>query len=187
VFRHMVEIKASGARIGTFDLIGLGLRKTLSRELVTAIVLNHKAGLGIPWQKLELHSMSGGDVSAVVKATLLLQQAGEDVGFDALASADLDGLEPTNLAEAYSRCKATFPALTFDEFLQQVSEDEGVLGLALEGDFTPTRYLEGWVLRFEFGPLKQEEIPVLLRRFHGEGLVTFRKPHEAAWHPISAL
>ena len=82
----------SKARVGILELLGMNLRKVNARTIVQAKIMALQAGLGdIDSQRLEAHSLAGGDVPRVIRALIAAQRADLDLDFDRACAIDLAG------------------------------------------------------------------------------------------------
>jgi uncharacterized protein YqfA (UPF0365 family) len=83
----------SKARVRFLELLGMSLRKVNARTIVQARIMATQAGLGpdITSQRLEAHSLAGGDVPRVIRALIAAQRADLDLDFDRACAIDLAG------------------------------------------------------------------------------------------------
>lgn len=82
----------SGTPISLSNIIGMSLRKIPSREIVTAYINAHKAGLkDITVSDLETHYMAGGRVVNVVLAMIAAEKAGIPLKWKQATAIDLAG------------------------------------------------------------------------------------------------
>ena len=134
---EIVELRSAGVPIRWSQLFGLMLRKTLNRDVTTALVLDHKAGTGIGLHILEAHHLAGGSAKRLVSAGIVLKKAGAEVPVLELASLDMSGHPIVELAEAYVRLRASYTALRFEEVMARVLEGEDIQEAARSGRLVP--------------------------------------------------
>lgn len=92
-----IEANSCGADITLYELITMPLRGVNTRKIVTAKIMGRQSGIdvdrktGMSTQRLESHMLSGGDVIAVVSATIAARCAELPLGFERAMSIDLAG------------------------------------------------------------------------------------------------
>jgi uncharacterized protein YqfA (UPF0365 family) len=100
VFYHgrlWLQAYMSGADVRVTSLIGMSFRQVKPSMIVTAKVMGRQAGLnidrqrGMSTERLEVHSLAGGDVMRVIRAIIAAHRAGIDLDFDRAAAIDLAG------------------------------------------------------------------------------------------------
>ena len=80
-----ISARASGVRVGLFQLVGMRIRKVKPHRKAT------KAGLKLNIDKMEAHYLAGGNVDRVVNALIASQGAGIDLNFEKACLIDLAG------------------------------------------------------------------------------------------------
>ncbi len=95
--RLWAEAYSCGAEVSMRDLIGMSLRGVNPRTIVTAKIMGKQSGIeidktsGMSNARLEAHALAGGNVLAVVLATIAAKYAELPLGFDRAMSIDLAG------------------------------------------------------------------------------------------------
>lgn len=86
-----ISARASGVRIGIFQLVGMRVRKVIPSRIVNPMIKATKAGLDVSINKLEAHYLAGGNVDRVINALIAAQRAGIPLGFEQSCAIDLAG------------------------------------------------------------------------------------------------
>ncbi|NLI52995.1 MAG: flotillin-like protein FloA [Clostridiales bacterium] len=94
-----ISARASGVRIGIFQLVGMRVRKVIPSRIVNPMIKATKAGLDISINKLEAHYLAGGNVDRVVNALIAAQRAGIPLGFEQSCAIDLAGRDVLNAVQ----------------------------------------------------------------------------------------
>ena len=82
----------SGAYVGWFQLIFMGLKQLKPHTIVLAQIMVTKAQIpAIETRRFEAHQLAGGNVMNVVNAIIAAHRAGIDLDFDRAAAIDLAG------------------------------------------------------------------------------------------------
>jgi uncharacterized protein YqfA (UPF0365 family) len=100
-----IQAFASKAKIGIFDLIGMGFRKVNPRVIVRAKVAAVKAGLQIETRDLESHYLAGGNVPNVVRGLIAANRADIDLDFRRASGIDLAGRDILDAVQTSVRPK----------------------------------------------------------------------------------
>ncbi len=95
---YWLQAYVSGAKVSMKSLIVMSLLKIDHRMIVNAKVMGRQAGLridreegGMTTERLQAHSLAGGDVMKVIQAIIAAQRAGIALDFDRAAAIDLAG------------------------------------------------------------------------------------------------
>jgi len=94
-----ISARASGVKIGIFQLVGMRVRKVVPSRIVNPMIKATKAGLDISINKLEAHYLAGGNVDRVVNALIAAQRAGIPLGFEQSCAIDLAGRDVLNAVQ----------------------------------------------------------------------------------------
>lgn len=94
-----LQAHLSGAPVTFAELIGMILRKVDRETIVVSRITAMKAGIELSTAQLESHYLAGGNVPDVVKAMIILKQAGIDSGWETLIKEDLLGRDVLGEAE----------------------------------------------------------------------------------------
>ncbi len=86
-----ISARASGVKIGIFQLVGMRVRKVIPSRIVNPLIKATKAGLEVSINKLEAHYLAGGNVDRVINALIAAQRAGIPLGFEQSCAIDLAG------------------------------------------------------------------------------------------------
>ena len=86
-----ISARASGVRVGLFQLVGMRIRKVKPHRIVEPLIKATKAGLKLNIDKMEAHYLAGGNVDRVVNALIASQGAGIDLNFEKACLIDLAG------------------------------------------------------------------------------------------------
>jgi len=86
-----ISARASGVKIGIFQLVGMRVRKVIPSRIVNPMIKATKAGLDVSINKLEAHYLAGGNVDRVINALIAAQRAGIPLGFEQSCAIDLAG------------------------------------------------------------------------------------------------
>lgn len=86
-----ISARASGVRVGLFQLVGMRIRKVKPARIVEPLIKATKAGLKLNLDKMEAHYLAGGNVDRVVNALIASQGAGIDLNFEKACLIDLAG------------------------------------------------------------------------------------------------
>ncbi len=96
-----ISARASGLRVGLFDLAGMRIRKVNPYDIVTPAIMLDKAGIRVSLGDLEGHYLAGGRVGNVAAALIAAQKAGIDLGWKRATAIDLAGRD---VRDAVSLC-----------------------------------------------------------------------------------
>jgi uncharacterized protein YqfA (UPF0365 family) len=94
-----ISARASGVKIGIFQLIGMRVRKVIPNRIVNPLIKATKAGLEVSINKLEAHYLAGGNVDRVINALIAAQRAGIPLGFEQSCAIDLAGRDVLNAVQ----------------------------------------------------------------------------------------
>jgi len=94
-----ISARASGVRIGIFQLVGMRVRKVIPSRIVNPMIKATKAGLDVSINKLEAHYLAGGNVDRVINALIAAQRAGIPLGFEQSCAIDLAGRDVLNAVQ----------------------------------------------------------------------------------------
>jgi len=94
-----ISARASGVKIGIFQLVGMRVRKVVPSRIVNPMIKTTKAGLDISINKLEAHYLAGGNVDRVANALIAAQRAGIPLGFEQSCAIDLAGRDVLNAVQ----------------------------------------------------------------------------------------
>lgn len=83
----------SGVRISMLELTFMRLRRSPVKEIVEALIVSAKAGLGIDRNALEAFALGGGNVRNVVLGMAAAKRAGFPLSFENAIKADAQGLD----------------------------------------------------------------------------------------------
>ncbi len=86
-----IKAKASGVKVGLFQLIGMRIRKVNPHKILEPLIKATKAGLDLNVNKMEAHYMAGGNLDRVVNALIAAQRAGIPLDFESSSAIDLAG------------------------------------------------------------------------------------------------
>jgi uncharacterized protein YqfA (UPF0365 family) len=94
-----ISARASGVKIGIFQLVGMRVRKVIPSRIVNPMIKATKAGLDVSINKLEAHYLAGGNVDRVANALIAAQRAGIPLGFEQSCAIDLAGRDVLNAVQ----------------------------------------------------------------------------------------
>ncbi|HRX57491.1 MAG TPA: flotillin-like protein FloA [Eubacteriales bacterium] len=94
-----ISARASGVKIGIFQLVGMRVRKVVPSRIVNPLIKATKAGLDVSINKLEAHYLAGGNVDRVINALIAAQRAGIPLGFEQSCAIDLAGRDVLNAVQ----------------------------------------------------------------------------------------
>jgi uncharacterized protein YqfA (UPF0365 family) len=92
-----IQAYMSGADVRLVNLIGMSLRGVDPALIIKAKIMGKQAGLnidrehGMTTERLEAHTLAGGNVPNVLRAIIAADRAGISLGFDRAAAMDLAG------------------------------------------------------------------------------------------------
>ncbi len=86
-----ISAQAAGVRIGIFTMVGMRLRRVVPSVVVKPLIKATKAGLDLDANKLEGHTLAGGNVNRVVDALIAAQRAEIPLIFERASAIDLAG------------------------------------------------------------------------------------------------
>jgi uncharacterized protein YqfA (UPF0365 family) len=116
-FKTWIRAMVSGAPVSFGALIGMRLRKVPASLIVEALIMARKAGLDdVTLERLEVHSLAGGNVIQVVRALVAAGRANIDLTFEHAAAIDLDGRDV--FAEVQQAAGAVPPPQAADSLSQ---------------------------------------------------------------------
>jgi hypothetical protein len=177
----------AGVPVSFGDVLGMALRGTLKRELVSAMIVTQKAELGISTNTLEAHYLAGGRPDEVVRAVVQLARLGQNVDVALLCAIDLTSRDLPALLAAYVRVRELHPNFAFDEFVTRHLGGEDVIGASTRGTLAPLARQSGWQIRIEYGPINTEEIKKLFSRIASDAVVTVKRPGSGEWEPVDRV
>jgi len=90
-FRIWLQAKLSRADVKFAELIGMMLRKTDVKTIVSSRITAVQGGLNLTIHDLENHYLAGGNVIKVVQALVLAAKKGIDLSWEDATTIDLDG------------------------------------------------------------------------------------------------
>ena len=94
-----ISARASGVRVGLFQLVGMRIRKVKPHRIVEPLIKATKAGLKLNIDKMEAHYLAGGNVEKVVHALVSAAKANIDLGFKMATAIDLAGRDVFNAVQ----------------------------------------------------------------------------------------
>ena len=94
-----ISARASGVKIGIFQLVGMRVRKVIPARIVNPMIKATKAGLDVSINKLEAHYLAGGNVDRVINALIAAHRAGIPLGFEQSCAIDLAGRDVLNAVQ----------------------------------------------------------------------------------------
>ena len=94
-----ISARASGVKIGIFQLVGMRVRKVIPSRIVNPMIKATKAGLDVSINKLEAHYLAGGNVDRVINALIAAHRAGIPLGFEQSCAIDLAGRDVLNAVQ----------------------------------------------------------------------------------------
>lgn len=94
-----ISARASGVKIGLFQLVGMRVRKVVPSRIVNPLIKATKAGLSVSINKLEAHYLAGGNVDRVINALIAAQRAGIPLDFEKACAIDLAGRDVLNAVQ----------------------------------------------------------------------------------------
>jgi uncharacterized protein YqfA (UPF0365 family) len=131
------EFRREGVPLSFSRVVGMRLRRTLSRDVIEALVTSHKNGLGLTLEEIEVHYLAGGSIAAVVDILVMAQRRGVEVPFGPLSAIDLFGRSAAEWANAYFEAYRRDPTVTFRQFVEPLfGEEQGPPGQEAEGGGT---------------------------------------------------
>lgn len=74
MIKYWISLRAAGVNVTFTQLLGMKLRRTLSDDLVMAMLALTRLELGIEADLLEAHVLAGGRVRSVVMAAVKLKE-----------------------------------------------------------------------------------------------------------------
>ncbi|MBI4408955.1 MAG: flotillin-like FloA family protein [Gemmatimonadetes bacterium] len=115
MIREWIVLRRLGVPLRFRQLLGMALRKSLRRELVTALVAAHKAGLDLAPAELEAHYLAEGNVADVVKSALALKAQGVAYDRRKLYAVDLATSHAWDFTRAFLAAREREPRLSFGD------------------------------------------------------------------------
>lgn len=97
--RLWISARASGVKVGIFQLVGMRIRKVVPARIVNPLIKATKAGLVVSINKLEAHFLAGGNVDRVINALIAAQRAGIPLDFEKSCAIDLAGRDVLNAVQ----------------------------------------------------------------------------------------
>lgn len=97
--RLWISARASGVKVGIFQLVGMRIRKVVPSRIVNPLIKATKAGLQVSINKLEAHFLAGGNVDRVINALIAAQRAGIPLDFEKSCAIDLAGRDVLNAVQ----------------------------------------------------------------------------------------
>ncbi|MHC4758126.1 MAG: flotillin-like FloA family protein [Planctomycetota bacterium] len=89
--RLWLQAYFAGTPISFAQLIGMKLRKVDARQIVICRITAVHAGLDITIQQMEVHYLTGGDVTKVVRALILAKRENIELSWEDATKIDLAG------------------------------------------------------------------------------------------------
>ncbi len=86
-----ISALAAGVKTSIFTLIGMRFRRVIPVHVVKPLIKATKAGLSLDANKLEGHTLAGGNVNRVVDALIAAQRADIPLAFERASAIDLAG------------------------------------------------------------------------------------------------
>jgi uncharacterized protein YqfA (UPF0365 family) len=124
MIRSWIEMHFAGVPGSFGQTVGMALRGSLERKLVSAIVAAHVSKLDISVAALEAHTLAGGRPDEVVKAAIQLDRMGQAFEPQVLCAIDLQAGTLSDLVDAYGRTRELHPEFTFAEFAKRHLDGE---------------------------------------------------------------
>ena len=94
-FGTWISARISGIRISLLDLIYMKIRRIAPAPIVRSMIMAAKAGIEIPNEALEAHSMAGGNVENVVTGMIASKNKDRKLSFSEACKLDLAGKDLT--------------------------------------------------------------------------------------------
>lgn len=181
MIRLWIELWSAGVPDPFSQGVGMLLRRTLKRDVVSAMVFAEKTGVELTPTELEAHYLAGGRPKELVLAVIQLQKLGESVDPYTLAEIDLKRGDLQDLLDAYERARERHPEFRFEELAERLLDGEDVLHKEREGVLAPLALDSGWVVRVDYGPMEGQAVQELVSRLRAEGKVLVRPPGSSSW------
>ncbi|MCK4298891.1 MAG: flotillin-like FloA family protein [Planctomycetes bacterium] len=86
-----IQCVVTGSGISFFELMRMALRKIPPEPIVQARIMTVKGGVPVDTDRLQVHSLAGGDVRAVARALVAAHREGVELTFEQAAGLDLAG------------------------------------------------------------------------------------------------
>ena len=86
-----ISALAANVHVGSFNLVGMRLRRVPPNKIVLPLIKANKAGMKMDTSQLEAHYLAGGNVDRVVDALIAAERAGIELNFSRAAAIDLAG------------------------------------------------------------------------------------------------
>jgi hypothetical protein len=187
MIRYWIEMHFAGVPGAFVTAVGMALRGTLKRNLVSAIIVSYKADLNIPGTTLEAHTLAGGRPDEVIKAAIQLNKMDQPVDCQLLCAIDLSTGNLQELIDAYGHVREAHPDFEFEEFIRRHQQGEDVIRGSLSGSLAPISISSGWRLRIEYGPLTAQGLNELLSKLKTDARVMVMRPDGDVWEPASRV
>lgn len=93
LFPFSIYIKCMSAQVpcGMFQLVAMQLRKVPTTMIIENYIKARKAGIDVTLDKLEVHFLSGGNLSNIINALISASRSNIQLGFAKAAAIDLAG------------------------------------------------------------------------------------------------
>ena len=189
MIRHWIALKAAGVPISGGEVLGMWTRRSLTRDVVAALVIAHKAGIDFPARDIEMVELAGGNPANVVAAAIAIDRTGQTPDVKRLSMIDLAGLDVQEIGKAFARAQRDYPELTQDEFLMRtIGSNEDVVAQVRAGTFRPLGEMDGWVLRIDSPPMTGVAMLRLLEEGKVPETARIQAPNDLVWlQPAQAL
>jgi uncharacterized protein YqfA (UPF0365 family) len=115
MFIKWLQLRREGVPLPLWTLFGMCLRRTLTDEVVKAVILNGKNDLALTLDTIESHAMCGGHISDVAEVLLKAKQQGLDMDPMPLLALDLIGEAPVKIFDEYVEAHEADRTLGFAE------------------------------------------------------------------------
>ena len=117
MFIKWLQLRRKGVPLPLGTVFGMWLRRTLTDEVVKAVILNGKNDLALTLDMIESHAMCGGHISDVAEVLLKARQQGLAMDPMPLLALDLIGEAPERILDEYAKAHEADPTLDFAEIV----------------------------------------------------------------------
>ena len=118
------RFRNEGVPLPFIRVVGMSLRRTLTPDVIRAIIAAHKNRLGLEVDQIEAHSLAGGHIGDVVDVLISSRRKNLDIPFMPLAAIDLAGRSVVTVSQDYAEAHRQGHALSFDDFIKQIFTEE---------------------------------------------------------------
>lgn len=182
VIKRWILLTAAGVPVSAGEVLGMWIRRALTDDLVTALVVAHKANLDVSPVELESHALAGGNPAAVVTAAVAIEKSGHRPDLRYLAALDLKGgVDLVAAGGAFAEAAARFPELDHDEFWRRLGRGEDLVTQVREGRFQPSAQIDGWIVRVDSRPMTGADLLGLIEAGKIPDTARIQPPNESAW------